>query len=253
MRAQHLFGAWTEISKRLRRNRHWCIYLDYDGTLVPLGNRPGWTPLPERGRRVLRNLTRHRGVRVTIVSGRTVRSVRRQAGISGVSYIGQHGLEPPTNGTRTSSNVRHALLQAKRAVASRVLGLPGVWMEDKGACFAVHYRGAREAVAQEAVEVVRQAVREKPDALRVLGGKKVWEVLPRRAGKSVAIKEWLKRLSKRPLVIFAGDDATDEEVFGALRGAITIRVGSGAGTRAKYFLRSPQEMLTFLERLEALL
>jgi trehalose-phosphatase len=253
MRARRLFGAWTEISKRLRRNRHWCIYLDYDGTLVRLRETRGWAPLPERGRRVLRNLARHRGVQMTIVSGRTVRSVRRQAGVSGIGYIGQHGLEPPTNGTRTSARVRLALSQAKQAVASRVRGLLRIWIQDKGGCFAVHYRGARAAVAREAAEAVRHAVREKPDTLRVLHGKKVLEVLPRRAGKSVAIRESLKRFSKRPLVIFAGDDATDEEVFGALRGDITIQVGSGEETRAKYFLRSPQEMLAFLERLEALL
>lgn len=253
MRARHLFRAWPEVSTRLRTSRQFAIYLDYDGTLVPLRERPGWTPLPERGRRALRNLTRHRGVRLTIVSGRTVRSVRRQVGVFGIGYIGQHGLEPPTNGTRTSANARRALLEVKRAVAVRLLGLPRIWIEDKGACFAVHYRGARRAVARGAVEAVRQVVREKADALRVLGGKKVWEVLPRRAGKSVAIKASLKRFPKRPLVIFAGDDATDEEVFGALRGAITIRIGSGGETQAKYFLRSPQEMLKFLERLEGLL
>jgi trehalose-phosphatase len=250
--ARDLFQAWPEISKRLRRNRHWAIFLDYDGTLVPTQPTPGRVPLPERGRRVLRSLARRRRVRVNVISGRSVRSVRHQVGVPGIGYIGQHGMEPSTKATAIPPTVHHAVLLAKRALWARLRGLPGVWVEDKGACFAVHYRGARAPVARRAGRAVRQSLGVRPEALRILAGKKVWEVLPRRAGKSVAVKESLKKFPARPLVIFAGDDRTDEEVFEVLRGSITIRVGSGRRTRAKYFLRSPQDMLTFLERLESL-
>lgn len=219
---------------------------------MPIQATPGRVPLPERGRRALRRLARRRGVRVWVVSGRAIRSVRHQVGVDNIGYIGQHGMEPPTKGTAIPAAVQDAVLAAKRAVWSRLRGLPGVWVEDKGGCFAVHYRGARGPVARRAGRTVRQLLSAKPSALRILPGKKVWEVLPRRAGKFLAVKESLKRFAARPLVIFVGDDTTDEEVFSELRGHITIRVGSGRHTRANYFLRSPGEVLTFLERLDGL-
>lgn len=251
--ASYLFRVWPEVSRRLKSHRPWAIYLDYDGTLAPIQPTPGRVPLPERGRRALRSLARHRGVRVWVISGRTIRSVRNQVGVDNIGYFGQHGMEPPTTGTAIPAAVQEAVLAAKRVVWSRLRGLPGVWVEDKGGCFAVHYRAARAAVARRAGRAVRRLLEARPSALRILAGKKVWEVLPRRAGKLLAVKETLKKFAARPLVIFAGDDTTDEEVFPALRGHITIRVGSGRRTRAKYFLRSPLEVLMFLEKLEGLL
>lgn len=250
---RHLFQAWPLIEARLRRHRPWVIYLDYDGTLVPIQPLPGRVALSERARRVLRALARRRRVHVWVISGRSLRSVRNQVGLEGISYIGQHGMEPPAKGTAVPAEVLQAVLLAKRAVWSRLRGLPGVWVEDKGSCFAVHYRGARPPVARRAGRAVRRLVAASPDALRILNGKKVWEVLPRRAGKALAVRESLKRFATRPPVIFVGDDTTDEEVFAALPGDITVRVGSPRRSRAKYFLRSPQEVLLFLERLESLL
>lgn len=250
--ARYFFSAWPEVLKRLKKHQPWAIYLDYDGTLVPIQPRPGRVPLPDRGRHALRNLARHRGVRVWVISGRAIRSVRHQVGVDNIGYIGQHGMEPPTKATAVPAAVHEAVLLAKRAVWSRLRGLPGVWVEDKGGCFAVHYRGARAPVARRAGRTVRRLLEARPSALRILNGKKVWEVLPRRAGKLLAVKESLKQFAARPLVIFVGDDTTDEEVFSELRRHITIRVGSGRHTRAKYFLRTPAEVLTFLERLEGL-
>lgn len=251
--AQHLFDAWPEISKRLRANRQWALFLDFDGTLVKLQPRPGLARLPAHGQRLLQRLARNPRVRVVVVSGRTLESVRGQVGVEGIGYMGQHGMELEPARTRIAPEARHALVLARRAVGSSLHGFPGVWVEDKGACFAVHYRGAKPAVVYQAGAAVRRMLDPMPKGLRILAGKKVWEVLPRRAGKGVAMRESLKKLQGRPLVIFAGDDTTDEEAFGVLRGAITIRVGSARGTHAKYFLRSPHEVMLFLERLEALL
>jgi trehalose-6-phosphatase len=43
---------------------------------------------------------------------------------------------------------------------------------------------------------------------------------------------------------------TDEPAFTALRKGITVRVGSVVPTKARFRLRNPEEVCTFLERVE---
>ena len=47
--------------------------------------------------------------------------------------------------------------------------------------------------------------------------------------------------------IYAGDDATDEDVFKALSSGVTIRVGDCARTWARYVLSGPGEVRQLLE------
>ena len=88
-------------------------------------------------------------------------------------------------------------------------------------------------------------------ALQLTGGKMVWEIRPAgvwNKGKAV-IWVW-KRLAKRSVPIYIGDDVTDEAAFKALKGkGITIRVGYKKGSKAAYYLDSPREVLGFLKKL----
>ena len=54
----------------------------------------------------------------------------------------------------------------------------------------------------------------------------------------------------QPAAIYIGDDQTDEDAFRALPKSITINVGRQFGiTSARYFVRSPEGVLAFLEYL----
>ena len=50
--------------------------------------------------------------------------------------------------------------------------------------------------------------------------------------------------------IYIGDDDTDELAFVALKNQISIRVGTARGTRARYWLPAPADVLRFLDRVE---
>jgi trehalose 6-phosphate phosphatase len=52
------------------------------------------------------------------------------------------------------------------------------------------------------------------------------------------------------LPIYVGDDASDEAAFAALPSGITVHVGSARHTAARYSLRDPGEVRSFLQRLE---
>ena len=51
--------------------------------------------------------------------------------------------------------------------------------------------------------------------------------------------------------IFFGDELSDERAFAVLPGGITIYVGQNLHTRARFFLRDPDEVMAFLLKLEA--
>ena len=87
--------------------------------------------------------------------------------------------------------------------------------------------------------------------VRVIQGEKAWEVIPRTVpGKGIAAKKLLAGLPRFTLPIYAGDDTTDEEAFAELSEGITVRVGRWKQTRAKFWLRNPNEICRFLQKLE---
>src|SRR5262249_55527140 len=129
----------------------------------------------------------------------------------------------------------------------------GIRMEDKGPAFAIHYRGAAAHEIQIAQEAVIAAVGSCAD-LRVMQGKKVWEILPWAIGdKGAAALRKLNAMPKRVLPFYLGDDRTDEPAFAALSHGITVLVGARSLSHAKYRLRNPVEVRFFLERLAAVL
>ena len=146
--------------------------------------------------------------------------------------------------------MRQARDLCRRAMAP----FQGVWVEDKGAVFVVHYREAGPASVRRGGAAIRRIVAGFAPELRLLGGKKIWEVFPREVkGKGAAIRDIARSQPAGTLVLFLGDDATDEQAFRALPRAVTVRVGRRARTRAKYRLESPAQVREFLERMAGLL
>jgi len=246
---RYLFDHWGEVRVELRAAHHWGLFLDCDGTLVPLRPRPEMASLAQPQRRILGRLTRCRRVTVCIVSGRHLHDLQRVVRVRGVRYAGLYGWE--RNGVRRPQGIRRAsLIRAKNLLGKRLVRFPGVWIEDKGMTLGVHYRGVTPSTARRSWTVVRRALKDFQPALRILPGKKVWEVLPAEIeGKGRGVRAMLAELPSGTLPIYVGDDAADEPAFVVLRRGITVRVGRSRNTRAHYFVHSPDEVFRFLEAL----
>ena len=50
------------------------------------------------------------------------------------------------------------------------------------------------------------------------------------------------KFKKKFLVIYAGDDTTDEDVFSVLKSDITIRVGRNKNSQAKYYIKNHKQI-----------
>jgi trehalose 6-phosphate phosphatase len=248
--SRHLFDRWPEVSCRLRRAKHIALFLDFDGTIVPIQARPEMVRLGRATRRLIGRLAKRPRMAVCIVSGRRLADLRRRANAPGVRYLGLHGWEQ--EGKAPSAVAGRVLGQAKHLVMERLGLLPGIRLEDKGISFAVHYRGATYGVTRLARAILRGTLEPFEAYLRLLKGKKVWEMLPSEIqGKGSAVRLLLAELPHQTLPIYVGDDTTDEAAFAQLRYGITVRVGGHRGSKARFYLRNPDEVVGFLERLEA--
>ncbi|NQT23440.1 MAG: HAD-IIB family hydrolase, partial [Candidatus Omnitrophica bacterium] len=82
-----------DLRKRIRKAHFILFFLDYDGTLVPIRKAPHLAVLKKSTRNLLKTLSSKKWSRIFIVSGRTLRNVRRLVNLKPLSYVGNHGFE----------------------------------------------------------------------------------------------------------------------------------------------------------------
>jgi trehalose 6-phosphate phosphatase len=243
------------VAQRLRAAKTIALFLDFDGTLTGLRARPGDVSLNPATRRALLQLACRRRVKVWVISGRKLADVRERIRVPGIHYLGLHGAERDGHGLSGEAALtepsRSSLRCALALLNQRLAGTPGLWVEDKGETFALHYRGATDSSIREARAALESVLEPLVDRLRVIEGDRVLEVLPREfTGKGVAARrEWLTLTQAVP--VYIGNDGTDEPAFAALASGITVRVGPACASRARFRLNNPAEVRTFLEKLAA--
>jgi trehalose-phosphatase len=249
----HLLARWELVRRRLRKARHLALLLDFDGTLVPIETRPSQAHLHEETRQLLGRFAAQPHTAVCLISGRRLADLRRRARVPGAGFLGLHGWEGMGSPNGLPRRAYRLIRNLKRRLAPLLRTMQGVELEDKGFALGVHYRGAAPAARARARAALREALSVRPqrDCLRIVHGKKVWEVLPcENRGKGEAIRQLARRWPARTLAFYLGDDAGDEPAFRTLPRAITVLVGRPRKTAARYWLRGPEEVRAFLARLE---
>jgi len=247
---------WPEIAERLSRRRP-ALFLDYDGTLTPIVDRPEDAVLPEAWREVLVRIAR--AVPTAVISGRGRSDVESLVDIAEIAYAGSHGFDiAGPNGRRLPHRaadwIEPLIGQAGRLVERSVQGIDGAFVENKGFSVAVHYRLVDDADLSRIEAAVDRAV-ELDDRLVKSGGKKVFEIRPDVDwDKGKALRYLLEALDlggPDVLPIYIGDDVTDEDAFAAIRedgiGILVSRLPRP--TAATYWVQAPWEVYAVLSRL----
>ncbi|MEZ5833743.1 MAG: trehalose-phosphatase [Dongiaceae bacterium] len=231
-----------------------ALFLDIDGTLVPIAPTPSEVrPAPDLPR-LLTHAAADLGNALAIVSGREITSIDEvtqgvvpyAAGSHGAEF--RLGLGQPVLRPGPQPDIAGLESDALDAMGD----WPGLLIEPKRAGLAVHYRKApalgprvREALA------ALLARRGQPD-LALLQGDHVVEIRSPAHNKGEAVRRLMTESvfqGRRPA--FIGDDVTDEDGFLAVQefGGVAIIVGNRRPTAATSMLESVDSVLRLLRKI----
>lgn len=198
------------------------LFLDLDGTLVPIMPNPEDVAVPPAVGRLLRELA-HRYLAVTVVSGRQATEAMRVAGNSELIYVGNHGLETllPGHAAVVCDEAQPYVKDIRNLIqycdSLPVLADMGIAVEDKMATAAIHYR--RAADPGHALAFIREKILPRVEelGLEAREGRMVIDVRPPVAvDKGVAVGRLMDRLNASQ-ALYAGDDTTDVDALKELR------------------------------------
>jgi trehalose 6-phosphate phosphatase len=219
------------------------LFLDLDGVLAPIVERPDAAAVPEETRAELVRLV-GRYPLVAVVTGRDGEDARARVGVDGIVYVGSHGLELSPEAEDWARRI-HAFAASVE------------WpVESKRLTVSFHFRDADDELAAVAT-LDSVAERARAEGFTARYGRKVLEILPPvSADKGTAVAQLLERAGLRR-ALYAGDDTTDLDGFGALDGlelAVRVAVASAEGPpalreSADVVVEGPAAFLELLRRL----
>lgn len=209
----------------------WALFLDIDGTLLELRDRPSLVVADGDLMSLLRTLIDRAQGAVALISGRSVGDIERLFSPLPVLAAGQHGTERRDARGRLHrhSVPRSGLRHAASVLAQYVRDRHGLLLEDKGLALALHFRNAPE-FEPEAAAIMRALVAELGAQFELQQGKMVWEIKPSGRDKGSVIGEFMQEApfaGRTP--VFIGDDQTDEFGFEVINrmGGHSVKVGAG--------------------------
>jgi trehalose 6-phosphate synthase/phosphatase len=225
----------AEIQQAYKKASRRLLVLDYDGTLVPLADKPQKAAPPADVLRLLTALVVNPRNRVALTSGRLAENLDRWFGaIEGLWLFSEHGaeLKPGHSGSweplrpQVSTEWKSEVMPILEHFVDRT---PGSFVEEKKYSVVWHYRTAEPEfgvwLANELVSMLEAMLAE--TELRAFRGEKIVEVKPVWANKGEALERLLATWPEPDFLFAAGDDRTDEDLFErAPDGTWAVHVGS---------------------------
>jgi trehalose-phosphatase len=196
---------------------------------------------------------------VAIVSGRMRDDLEALVGIQGLYYAGSHGMDISGPDISMMHPVAEDIIPRITECVERAktdLGaVEGLLVEEKKISFALHYRFVDEKKHLPEIEAFVEAIVAKNSGMRLMCGKKVFEILPDidwHKGHAVRwIMDTMKKEWRDTSVLYIGDDTTDEDAFRIVRTRGTgIRVTDTAEpSAADFMVTSPEEVFRLFTKI----
>jgi len=229
--------------------QHDALFLDVDGTLLPIVARPQDVRVDSALRALLKRLRDALDGALALVSGRSIAEIDQLFEPLVLPLAGQHGFErrDATLKVHRSEVLGHTLDEAVATLTDFSRRHAGLLVEQKGSSVALHYRLAPELADDARTQVEALAERLAPD-YTLMAGKMVFELKPAHTDKGGAIRAFMREAPFAGRVpVFLGDDVTDEYGFAAIEefAGESIKIGPGV-TRARWRLNGAADVRGWL-------
>lgn len=226
------------------------LFLDFDGTLVDLAERPDAIKVADDLGALLRSLSERTEGRTVIITGRAIEDVTQYLeGFDG-PIIGGHGAQERFGGEIRNHELADPDTVARLGEMASAFAAthPGLLCERKPTGVVLHFR-QNEDLAAPAYAFLR-ALSETHEGFDLHHSKMAYELRPTGIGKDISMRRLMEQdgfLGTLP--IFFGDDVTDEPALHwvAEQGGISVKIGEGE-TAAGCRLESPQAARRTLRR-----
>ncbi|MEO8806058.1 MAG: trehalose-phosphatase [Burkholderiaceae bacterium] len=228
-----------------------ALFLDFDGTLVALAERPQDVHVSDWVVPALKRL--HHGLQgaLAVVSGRPLGVIDAYLHPLVLAAAGAHGVERRDSTGLIERHPADPPADVVLCAAELAARHTGLILEMKPSGFALHFRQHPD-LGELCREALADAVADTPGVAlhwELLHGHCVYELKQRAVSKGTAVQAFL---ADRPFAgrvpVFIGDDVTDEDGIWAVQaaGGFGIRVGPGA-SQAHYRLADTDAVATWLQ------
>lgn len=217
-----------------------ALFLDVDGTLLEISETPDGVWVPTNLIALLGRTHDALAGALALVSGRSIEDLDRLFRPLILPAAGLHGLEirSRVDAPVTGLDLADDLAQEKDRLIAEFVDAPGIVIEDKGPCLALHYRRNPDLKAplQAAVE---GALGRLGAGFQFIAGNMVFELKPAAANKGSAVSTFMATgafRGRRPVMV--GDDVTDEDAFAVVNDmdGLAVCVGGRRPTAARHGL-----------------
>jgi trehalose-phosphatase len=252
--------GWNRIRTWLNSRYPLVLFLDYDGTMVPIHKRPDAAVLSLSMREILKYLAERPHVFLGLVTGRSLQDIKKMVRLKNIFYIANHGFQIVYSRKNwvhpKAKRLAPILIEIISALRYSLRSIPGAIVENKSLTLSVHYRNLAGTLITRVKRIVENTVSSYQGLCRITKGKKVIEIRPNASwDKGLAVLKMVDFLhnKNRSLIVYIGDDKTDEDAFKCLfhLNTVTIRVGKNLSSRAKYYVNNTAEVEKLLKLIKA--
>lgn len=221
----------------LRLTAGTALFLDFDGTLVDIADRPDEVEVAGALPGLLQALSQRLEGRLALVSGRSLAALETLLGPLPLAMAGSHGGEFRPAAEREVSPLADPLPGAVVSALARFAEAHGgLLVEPKPFSVAVHYR--RHPQVLEALLTCAEGIASQA-GLTLKHGKQVVELTMPGSDKGSAVVRFMELAAFAGTApLFVGDDVTDEDAFHAVGayGGSGVLVGEPRPTAAHWRL-----------------
>jgi trehalose 6-phosphate phosphatase len=210
----------------------WALFLDIDGTLLDIAQKPGAVTVPPALVPTLEAVSARLGGALGIVSGRQLSDIDRFFSPLMLPCAAEHGAIVRTSDGTLSLPETHCSVPAdwRKRILEAARKWPGVLIQEKSFSLSVHYRLAPEY--EEDIRRLVDAVVAQDPQFEALPARMAFEIRHRSLHKGRAVRELMRSAPfKGRVPVFVGDDVTDQDGFHAARnmGGIGLNVDETFG------------------------